>query len=297
MGLTILTPTYNRAHMLNTVYDSLLKQTDHNFQWLLIDDGSSDDTAMVMQQIINQHQAEFSIDYYKKKNGGKHTAMNYGHPYIQFDWVTILDSDDRLVENMVETINNITGKQQNDQKLGWFAYLRGYNKTKPMGSNYQKNNERTNYVDYLNNGRKGEALDIYRTSVFKKYPYPQYKAERFVSESYLNIHAAVYGHYEMITVNEILYLADYQDDGYTKEGRRLQLSSPLGHADLWSPVCFKGFSFKQSLKGTWLYLAYSILGRKTLKEIVGNHDYKWFVALNIPFGYMIQLIWKRQYRM
>ncbi|MDN5372948.1 MAG: hypothetical protein PWR19_1994 [Carnobacterium sp.] len=297
MGLTILTPTYNRAEMLKNVYNSLLKQTDFSFQWLVIDDGSKDDTAAIMQQIIDQHQASFSIEYYKKENGGKHTALNYAHPYIRFDWVTVLDSDDTLVERMVDTINKITNEYQNDQEIGWFAYLRGYTNDKPMGPEYQKNYDRTNYVAYMNNGRKGEVLDIYRTSVFKNYPYPQYTDERFVSESYLNIRAAVYGKYKMITVNDILYLADYQEGGYTKEGRKLQLSSPKGHADLWAPVCFKGFSLKQSIKGTWLHIAYALMGKQTVKEIINNHDQKWFVLLNIPFGYMIQIIWKKKYQM
>lgn len=282
--------------MLNTVYTSLLKQTDDYFQWLVIDDGSSDDTENVMKDIMTHHQSNFSIDYYRKKNGGKHTALNYAHPYIEFDWVTVLDSDDHLVEQMVETVNKITNKFQDDEKVGWFAYLRGYTTTKQMGTEYSGNYERTNYVAYMNNGRKGEALDIYRKTVLKKYPYPQYNDERFVSESYLNIRAAVYGGYEMITVNEILYIADYQEDGYTKEGRKLQLSSPKGHADLWAPVCFNGFSMKQSFKGTWLYIAYSNFGEKSLKEMLKNHEQKWFVFLNIPFGYMIKWVWERKYQ-
>lgn len=293
--ITILTPTYNRANMLTDVYNSLLKQTEQAFQWLVVDDGSTDDTTALMKEIVGNHEADFTISYHQKSNGGKHTALNYAHPYIQNEWITILDSDDLLVEEAVEVINAETKKYHNDLLVGWLACLRGHSEDVPLGPTYRMNYERTNYISYMNKGRKGEVLDIYRTSVFKKYPYPEYIDEKFVSENFLNIQAAVYGKYEMITINKILSIAEYQSDGYTNQGRKLQLFSPKGHAELWKPVCFNGFSLKQSLKGTWLYIAYSLFSGKSFYTIVRKHKNKWFVLLNSPFGYGVYWVWKRKY--
>lgn len=293
--ITILTPTYNRANMLPDVYNSLLKQTDQSFQWLVIDDGSTDDTAALMKEIVGNHEADFTISYYQKANGGKHTALNYAHPYIQYEWITILDSDDLLVEKAVEIINVETEKYKNDVQIGWIACLRGLSKDVPYGPFYRTNYGRTNYISYMNKGRKGEVLDIYRTSVFKEYSYPEYTDEKFVSENYLNIQAAVYGKYEMITINKVLSIAEYQSDGYTKQGRKLQLSSPKGHAELWKPVCFNGFSLKQSLKGTWLYIVYGLFSGRSSYIMAQKHRNKWFVLLNTPFGYGIYWFWKKIY--
>lgn len=295
MSITIITPTYNRAQYLQKVYESLLNQTDQHFQWLVIDDGSTDNTVEIMEKIISEHIGEFSINFFRKNNGGKHSALNFSHNYINEELVTILDSDDVLIDEAVETIKFISKKYQSEKKIGWFAYLKGHTIEESIGSNYTKDYDVTTYIEYMNNGRKGEACDVYKTEVFKKYPYPEFSDEKFVSESYLNIQASLYGQYKMMTINRILVLADYNEDGLTKQGRKLQLLSPKGHAELWRHVSFDGFSIKQSLKGTWLYIAYSYFSRYNTLKIINNSRKKVFTAVNIPAGYLIFLIWKFKY--
>lgn len=295
IGITIITPTYNRAQYLEKVYKSLLNQTDQYFQWLVIDDGSTDNTVQIMEKIINTHTGKFRIDYFKKKNGGKHSALNFSHNYIKEELVTVLDSDDILIEEAVETIKNTHKKYRTEKKIGWIAYLKGYSLEEPIGENYKKNYELTTYIDYMNNGRKGEAFDVYKTEVFKKFPYPEFSDEKFVSESYLNIQASLYEKYTMMTVNKILIIADYNEDGLTKQGRKLQLLSPKGHAELWRHVSFNRFSIKQSLKGTWLYIAYSYFARYHTSMIINNSRNNFFTAINIPAGYLLYLIWKFKY--
>ena len=101
MTITVFTPTYNRAYILPKLYESLKKQTCMNFEWLIIDDGSTDDTSEVVKTFKTD---KFPILYYYKKNGGKHTAMNYSHPYINGDLLFIVDSDDVLTNDAIETI-------------------------------------------------------------------------------------------------------------------------------------------------------------------------------------------------
>ena len=87
--VTILTPTYNRAKTLPKLIESLCGQTSTNFQWLVIDDGSTDDTEAYIEA-LKQQNLPFEWEYHKKKNGGKHTALNAAHPYIKGDVVLIL---------------------------------------------------------------------------------------------------------------------------------------------------------------------------------------------------------------
>ena len=102
MMLTILTPTYNRAEELKRLGGSLLAQTSKDFEWLVIDDGSSDETAAVVNDFSSQ--ASFPVRYVKKDNGGKHTAINLGVSMISSGLTFIVDSDDWLTEDAVSTI-------------------------------------------------------------------------------------------------------------------------------------------------------------------------------------------------
>lgn len=102
--VTVVTCTYNRSKLIGSLYDSLLKQTDKNFKWLVIDDGSSDDTCQLIDKFIDENQIE--IDYIYKTNGGKHTALNYAFENIDTELTIIVDSDDFLKPQAIETVRN-----------------------------------------------------------------------------------------------------------------------------------------------------------------------------------------------
>ena len=99
--LTIITPAYNRADLLKECFRSLQRQSDRDFQWIVVDDGSTDHTDQVMKEILRQKDW-MDICFVRKENGGKHTALNASHPYIKGGYVLILDSDDTLTEDAVE---------------------------------------------------------------------------------------------------------------------------------------------------------------------------------------------------
>lgn len=292
--LTILTPSYNRADLLPRVYQSLTKQTNFDFQWLVVDDGSTDNTSDVMKD-LQKKEKRFKITYVYKINGGKHTALNYSHSYIEGKYVMVLDSDDFIKDNGVETVISACLKIKNPSDIGWLAFLRGDSETTTPDPSYKRDWGFINYIDYLNEGRKGEACDVYLTEVFKKYPYPEIPGETFVSESYLNIQAAIYGYYNMITINEIVQITKYLPGGLTDQGRKLQLMSPIGNAELWRHVQQRPFSFKIQTKATWLYTTYSLFGGKKIVEIVANSINKWKTSINLPFSYAIYLIWRKKY--
>ena len=122
MELTILTPTYNRETQLKALFQSLRSQTVEDFEWLIIDDGSSDNTKDVVEEFRNN--AQFEIKYIYKENGGKHTALNVGIRDIDSDLTFIVDSDDTLTPNAVETILKYHDQYKNEKNLCGYSFLR-----------------------------------------------------------------------------------------------------------------------------------------------------------------------------
>lgn len=296
LPLTLLTPVYNRATFMPRLYDSMKKQTIHNFQWLVVDDGSSDDIKSTMDTIMDQNESNIDIAFVQKQNGGKHSALNFAHDYIKGQFVLVVDSDDLLYRDSVEKILAVLCDYREDKSIGWLAFLRGTPNGEYLDTPYPETLKETTYIDYLDIGRVGECCDVYRTSLFKQYPYPEIPNERFVSESYLNIRAALYGHYKMLMVNEVVQIGNYQDEGLTSQGRSLQLKNPLGNAELWRPVVQKPFSLKMRLKGNLLYSVYSLFGGRTIRQIINSSLNKLLTVLSIPPVIMIYLFWKIQYR-
>ena len=113
--VTIITPTYNRAELLKNLYQSLEQQNNKDFEWLIVDDGSTDCTQEVVEKIANK--ASFHIDYIWKENGGKHTALNVGIRTIHTELTMIVDSDDRLLPNAVDDICKTHRKYSNNGEI------------------------------------------------------------------------------------------------------------------------------------------------------------------------------------
>ena len=100
--ITLFTPTYNRVHLLSRLYNSILMQDVIDVEWLIVDDGSIDDTEALIENF--QKESIINISYYKKSNGGKHTAINFGLQNAKGELFFIIDSDDVLAENALKNI-------------------------------------------------------------------------------------------------------------------------------------------------------------------------------------------------
>lgn len=120
--VTVITPTYNRAHTLKKCFDSLVNQTCNDFQWLIIDDGSTDGTEALLDRLKND--ARLPFDYVLKENGGKHTALNVSHKYIKGKYVVVLDSDDTFTPDAVATIIGEWQKYDSDKSVNILYFYR-----------------------------------------------------------------------------------------------------------------------------------------------------------------------------
>lgn len=203
--VTILTPTYNRAHTLPRLFQSLVKQTVHDFEWLLIDDGSSDNTEDIVVEL--KKKSPFPVRYFKKKNGGKHTALNLGFRAADRKWILVLDSDDWLCDDCVETITSVLCGD--DFTFDSLSFLRVYESGEIIGDCYPEGLE--NLLDRSSFKVRGDKAEVFKKECLDGFLFPSYKGENFMAESPLFIW---YGQrFNTKFMNYGGYICEYQSDG------------------------------------------------------------------------------------
>lgn len=290
--LTIITPTYNRAHCLADCWDSLKNQTCTDFQWLVSDDGSTDATAALVAE-IQQGNPDFCIDYIRKENGGKHTALNAAHPHIKGKYVLILDSDDRLTPNAVEQVLVAWNRYDSDPEVGQVIFLKGYTETERIC--YVKHEDTA--VDTLEEPRIAvtgrDCADSFRTELFIRHPFPEFPGERFLGEgsAFFFIELESKGVY----VNQVIYLCDYREDGLTKAGKEMRLRNPLGGRYNSMVYMHPRLPVKTRAKKAMLYVCYSHFAGISLGKIVAENPYKMLTFLALLPGTALYLYWKKRY--
>jgi glycosyltransferase involved in cell wall biosynthesis len=227
--ITIITPTYNRAYIINKAYESLCRQTSNDFEWIIVDDGSADNTEEVVKLWL-QTKLPFELKYFKQQNGGKHRAVNTGVQMAQYDYIMILDSDDHLADDAVEKIHKWIKTIENEENFAGVSGLRGWiNKPGCIGGAGDVNAE--GYVDAKNTERRkyhlqGDKAEIYKTEILKKFPFPEFEGERFLSEHVVWDSIAKAG-YKLRWFSEVIYKCEYLEDGLTRStsSYNLQLNS------------------------------------------------------------------------
>jgi glycosyltransferase involved in cell wall biosynthesis len=206
--ITVITPTYNRESELPALYSSLLKQTNKNFEWLVVDDGSKDNT----QQLISNYQAEnlINIRYIKKENGGKHTALNvaFSDKYTG-DWLFVVDSDDYLSSDCIEVLENeVSMLPMNYHSI---RMLRVDKNGTPYSDYFVEG--LSNYLDLQNSGAKNDIADVFRKSALTGFKFPEFKGENFMAESPLYIWLGATGFTKFINFKG--YISEYLEGGLT----------------------------------------------------------------------------------
>lgn len=289
--ITIITPTYNREECLKKCWDSLCQQSFTGFQWLIIDDGSNDKTEEVVKGFIDN--SEFQLEYHKKKNGGKHTALNYSHPYIKGKYVAILDSDDTLTPDAIEKLVGTWNKYESNPEVGQIIYLKGYNENDPIC--YVNHPETV--VDSLKEPRIAvtgrDCFDSYRTDLFIKYPFPEFENEKFIGEGsaffYIELESkAVY-------TNDVIYICDYREDGLTKAGRSMRLKNPNGGMYNSKVYMNPVLPITTRIKKGILYGCYSKIAGKSFRSTIKENDYKVLTVLTYIPGAILAYIWEKKY--
>lgn len=223
MKLTVFTPTYNRAYTLPALYESLKRQTSRDFVWLIVDDGSTDNTREIVDGWIKE--AVVDIRYYYQKNQGKMTAHNYGVRLTETELFTCVDSDDYLSDDAVEEIVKYADTLVDE--IGILAYKYDIKKNRNI-TRINKNIISCTLKDgYDYYDMSGDTMLIYRTEIIKKYSFPKYENEKFVPEGYLYDLLDKEGKLKIL--HKPLYYVTYLDDGYTSNMAKVLYNNPQGY--------------------------------------------------------------------
>ncbi len=286
--MTIVTPTYNREGNLYTLYESLLNQTNKDFDWLIIDDGSKDNTREVVEGFIAEN--KIPIRYLYKENGGKHSALNVAFREVQSELLFIVDSDDVLTPDAVETILN-DWEAVRDKNLCGISYLRGYDAERVIGDQHPQDHAIDNFINLrYNRGIDGDKAEVWRTECLRDFQFPEYPGERFISESVAWIHLAK--KWDMLMVNKIIYITEYLEGGLSDSGRKLRFQCPnlMAYGSLMTMS--KEFSTKIRIKETLLYIVYSKFGGKSFNNMLVK-PYKIMISFCYLPGFLLYHYWKR----
>lgn len=212
MLITIFTPTYNRAYTLHRLYESLCSQTDKDFEWIIVDDGSTDDTRELVLSWINEK--KILIRYYYQQNSGKPSAHNKGVQEARGELFTCVDSDDYLRSETVEIIINEWNQRKQKGIIGIVAF-RVYCDDTPVTSIKNKSITFSTLREaYKKYGLSGDTMLIYDINVLRQISFPCIEGEKFIPEGYLYNKLDKKG--KMYILQKGLYVCEYLDDGYTR---------------------------------------------------------------------------------
>lgn len=276
--LTVFTPAYNRAYTLPRTYESMKQQKNTDFIWLIVDDGSSDNTG----ELVRQWQAEengFEIRYVYKENGGMHTAHNVAYSMIDTELNTCIDSDDALAPDAVQIIADAWEKVRDKGYAGLLALDAEFNGT-IIGKGFPEGLHETTLGGYYRGGGRGDKKLILRTDVVRQYPpYPVFEGERFVPLG--SLYTMIDRDYTLSVLDQIVCLVEYLPDGSTQNIIRQYYRNPNGFR-YGRLVSLTG---KNSLKGTLkIYVHYAAESILAGKPILKDAPKKMPALLSVPAG-------------
>ena len=229
--ITVFTPTYNRAHLLPRLYESLCRQTYADFEWLVVDDGSTDGTASLLRSY--EAEGRIRLRYVRQPNGGKHTAINRGVGLARGEWFFIVDSDDSLPERSLETVQHYAAQIAALPDFCGVSGPRCYPDGSTVGGRLPFAELDTDCVTLRTRYRvKGDMAEVWRTDVLRRYPFPVYEGERFMSEGVVWSQIAL--RYRLRYFNANIYECEYLPDGLTFHIRRHHRQSPRGSMLLYA---------------------------------------------------------------
>lgn len=283
--LTIFTPAYNRAHTLPRTYESLCDQDCKDFIWLIVDDGSADNTAELVKAWQSRDNG-FDIQYIYKENGGMHTAHNTAYANIFTELNTCIDSDDKLAPGAVGKILS-KWEQVKDMGYAGIIALDADFDGKILGKGFPEGLTETSVIGYYMAGGSGDKKLVYRTDIIKSYPeYPVFEGEKYVSLSYK--YRLIDQDYKMAVLDDVLCNVEYQPDGSSNTMWRQYLRNPKGWA-FWRKVRMQ---YPESPKRTVIdcihYVSSSVLAKNP--RYVSESPKKLLTVLCTPAGLILSAV-------
>ena len=287
MRLTVFTPTYNRAHTLGRIYNSLCRQTCKDFEWLVIDDGSTDNTRSLIEGFIKEN--KMTIRYMHKENGGLYTGYNTAYANIESELNVCIDSDDYMPENAVELIIKIW-KERGGEKYAGIIGLDFYaDSNRPIAGYFPENLEECYLLDlYIKGNHCGDSKQVMRTDLMKEVaPQIGFEGEKNFNPVYMLLQ--VCDEKPLLVLNENLCFVEYQqNDSMSKAILQQYIDSPRSFAKLrLLEMSLKRSTFKNNVRLMVHYIANSLIAKD--KDWLKKTPYKFLAFAAFVPGYLLYI--------
>lgn len=281
--LTVFTPTYNRAYTLHRCYESLKNQTSKGFIWLIIDDGSTDNTKKLVDSWIGE--GIVPIRYYYQENQGMHGAHNTAYELIDTELNVCIDSDDYMTDDAVEQILSFWEKNS-DRKYAGIIALNGTKDGKIIGTELPKDKKDITLTSFYANGGQGDKKLVYRTEIMNKYPpYPIFEGEKYIGLNYKYILADQ--EYTLLIMNAVMCIVEYMSDGSSLNIINQYKKNPRGFAELRKLAMKYAPDFKNKFRQCIHYVSSSIMLKNP--NFIKESPCRISTTFAIPFGVILYL--------
>lgn len=293
--ITIHTATYNRAYILPQAYESLKAQTCKDFEWIITDDGSIDNTAQLVEAWMKQDNG-FEIEYNKLSHVGMPRALNSGIEKAKTQWFMRLDSDDYLKSEAVEKILIWLNEIDTVPEFAGVGFARCFPDGKFMKEQVPKIDPDPGYIDATNIERARYNLDmdmceVNRIALLREYPFQVWPTETFAPEQ-LNYNEIALAGYKYRWRDEKLYVCEYLPDGLTHDDRLVK-RNPMGFAMMHNQNMKIRKSFRDKCKCAMQMTALSIYAGHP--EYLKKTNCVPATLLTFPLGAALSLRRRRQY--
>lgn len=324
--ITVFTPTYNRAHLLPRLYESLCRQTFTDFEWVIVDDGSTDGTKDLFHpngngkcflaeiaekttdytgltdnkslagntEIAENQIPIFPIRYFYQENGGKHRAINRGVKEAKGELFLILDSDDSLPPEALERINLYYQQIREDNSFGGVCGYMAHHDGTVIGHGNDATILDTNSIALRHKYHvQGDMCEVFRTSVLREIPFPEIHGEKFVPEAL--VWNRIAKKYRLRVFHEVVYYRDYLDGGLTDKIVKIRMNSPVASMMTYAEMTQYDIPFIQKVKAAINYYRFKFcLSLKDKKP--SDVSIHWIWAWTIPLGWLMHFKDKQNFQ-
>jgi glycosyltransferase involved in cell wall biosynthesis len=293
---TVFVPTYNRAATLPRLLDSLVRQTFTDFELLIVDDGSTDETQEILYDF--EKHASIKVRCLRQHNQGRHIAFNKALDEAKGFLFTTLNSDDTLAENALERFYywwHIGIERFSEDIKGVEALCADMNTHRIIGTPFPQSPMVADYIEvYYKRGCWGDAIRAIRKDIIAKYRFPQIPNERYIPPSYL-WNQLGFDRHKVLYVNEILAFKEYRSDGVTRHRIRIRANNPRGaalyyHSFLESAMRDGRIPYRLLVRNASNWVRYSLFLHPTISAAL-KHTWRhiprrdlWFPSVVIGMG-------------
>lgn len=260
---------------------SLCEQTSKDFEWIVVDDGSTDGTERLVENFIAE--ANIDIKYYRQENGGKHRAHNLAVKHASGELTVCLDSDDQFTSDAIEKAITTWQKKQTKSTIGILALRGDIQSHKPICSIIPQGLKSSTMTELRDKyGFDGDTVLFFKTNLLREHPFKEFDGEKFLTESNLYCELDLCG--QMILLNEVLYYCGYRSDGLTAQYLKLLFDNPKGTADTYYKMARNASSVGMAFKYAIIAQAYNCILPKTKRlKFKDNRLLMNLANIGVPF--------------